>query len=112
MGAKRRGHGEDAVYFDHEGTPCQDARNHQRCPGRWRGVVSLGHGPGGKRVRRKVSGKTKTEVADALRALHEELGRGLHTSRTYTVRQAVDDWLETGFAGRAGGGRGGASRGG
>ena len=101
MGARRRGHGEDAVYFDHEGAPCQDARNHQRCQGRWRGVVSVGFGPDGKRVRRKVSGKTKSAVADALKALHEELGRGLHTSRTYTVRQAVDDWLESGLPGRS-----------
>jgi len=101
VGAKRRGRGEDAVYFDHEGEPCQDARYHKRCQGRWRGVVSLGFGPGGKRIRRKVSGKTKTEVADALRALHEELGRGLHTSRTYTVRQAVDDWLAVGLPGRS-----------
>jgi hypothetical protein len=35
MGAKRRGHGEDAVYFDHQGAPCQDVRSaaaeeHQR----------------------------------------------------------------------------------
>ena len=101
MGAKRRSHGDDAVYFDHEGAPCQDARLHKRCPGRWRGVVSLGFGADGKRIRRKVSGKTRTDVAEALRALHEELGRGLHTSRTYTVRQAVDDWLDSGLPGRS-----------
>ena len=43
---RRRGHGEDGIYFD-------PARN------RYMGAVSLGHGPGGKRIRRKVSGKTK-----------------------------------------------------
>ena len=101
MGAKRRGRGEDAVYFDHEGSQCQDARYHQRCRGRWRGVVSLGYGPDGKRIRRKVSGSTKTAVGDALKALHDELDRGLHTSRTYTVRQAVDDWLRSGLPGRS-----------
>jgi hypothetical protein len=101
VGAKRRGRGEDAVYFDHEGGECRDARSHQRCPGRWRGVVSLGYGPDGKRIRRKVSGRTKTAVADALKALHDELGRGLHTSRTYTVRRAVDDWLHAGLPGRS-----------
>ena len=101
MGARRRGHGDDAVYFDHEGAPCQDARFHKRCTGRWRGVVSLGYGADGKRVRRKVSGKTKTDVADALRVLHEELSRGLHTSRTYTVREAVNDWLDSGLPGRS-----------
>ena len=101
MGAKRRGRGEDAVYFDHEGSQCQDARYHQRCRGRWRGVVSLGYGPDGKRIRRKVSGSTKTAVGDALKALHDELDRGLHTSRTYTVRHAVDDWLRSGLPGRS-----------
>jgi integrase len=101
MGAKRRGRGEDAIYFDHEGAPCHDARSHQRCQGRWRGVVSLGYGPDGKRVRRKVSGPTKTAVSDALKRLHAELDRGLRTSATYTVRDAVQDWLRDGLPGRA-----------
>ena len=86
--AKRRGHGEDAIYFE-------TAKN------RYVGAVSLGFGPDGKRVRRKVSGRTKTAVSDALKALHDELDRGLHTSRTYTVRQAVEDWLRGGLPGRS-----------
>ena len=53
-------------------------------------------GPDGKRIRRKVSGRTKAEVRNKLKAVHNELDRGLHTSATYTVRQAVDDWLEGG----------------
>jgi hypothetical protein len=44
----RRGFGDDAVYFDHSGD-CRDARHHKGCPGRWRGVVSLGCGRDGKR---------------------------------------------------------------
>ena len=101
MGASRRGHGEDAIYFDHEGSDCLDARSHKRCKGRWRGAVDLGFGADGKRVRRKVSGKTKAVVADRLKALHEEMSRGLRTSRTYTVVQAVEDWLESGLPGRS-----------
>jgi integrase len=101
MGASRRGRGSDSVYFDHEGASCRDARYHQRCSGRWRGVVSLGFGPDGKRVRRKVSGKTKTEVAEALKALHGELDRGVRSSPTYTVRRAVEDWLAGGLSGRS-----------
>jgi integrase len=101
MGAKRRGRGSDAVYFDHEGAPCRDARSHRLCTGRWRGVVSLGYGPDGKRIRRKVSGKTKSEVAAALKALHAELDRGVRTSPTYTVRRAVEDWLGGGLSGRS-----------
>jgi integrase len=83
---RRRGHGEDAIYFD-------AAKN------RYVGAISLGFGPDGKRTRRKVTGRTKQEVRDKLKALHAELDRGLHTSATYTVRQAVDDWLEGGLPG-------------
>lgn len=53
------------------------------------------------RGRRKVTGRTKTEVQDKLKAVHAELDRGLHTSARYTVRQAVDDWLESGLPGRS-----------
>ena len=86
--ARRRGHGEDAIYFD-------AAKN------RYVGAISLGFGPDGKRIRRKVTGRTKQEVRDKLKAVHAELDRGLHTSATYTVRQAVDDWLEGGLPGRS-----------
>jgi integrase len=86
--ARRRGHGEDAVYFD-------------ATKNRYVGAVSLGFGPDGKRSRRKVTGRTKAEVRDKLKALHAELDRGLRTSATYTVRQAVDDWLEGGLPGRS-----------
>jgi integrase len=86
--ARRRGHGEDAIYFD-------AAKN------RYVGAVSLGFGPDGKRNRRKVTGRTKQEVRDKLKALHAELNHGLRTSSTYTVRQAVDDWLEGGLPGRS-----------
>jgi integrase len=86
--ARRRGHGEDAIYFD-------AAKN------RYVGAVSLGFGPDGKRIRRKVTGRTKQEVRDKLKALHAELDRGLRTSAAYTVRQAVDDWLEGGLPGRS-----------
>jgi hypothetical protein len=82
--ARRRGHGEDAIYFD-------------ATKNRYAGAVSLGFGPDGKRNRRKVIGRTKQEVRDKLKALHAEPDRGLRTSSTYTVRQAVDDWLEGGL---------------
>jgi hypothetical protein len=87
--ASRRGHGDDSIYYDHRGgTECLDARQHNACSGRWRGVVSLGEAPEGTRIRRKVSGQSRAEVKDKLRALHGELTRGLHTSHTYTVRSA------------------------
>src|SRR5215469_10623616 len=86
--ARRRGRGEDAIYFD-------AAKN------RYVGAVSLGFGPDGKRIRRKVTGRTKQDVRDKLKALHAELDRGLRTSATYTVRRAVEDWLEGGLPGRS-----------
>ena len=48
--AKRRGYGEDGIYFDHRGD-CRDSTHHETCSGRWRGVVSLGFDAGGKRIR-------------------------------------------------------------
>jgi hypothetical protein len=85
--ARRRGRGEDAIYFD-------AAKN------RYVGAVSLGFGPDGKRIRRKVTGRTKQDVRDKLKTLHAELDRGLRTSSAYTVRQAVADWLAGGMPGR------------
>jgi len=85
---RRRGHGEDAIYFD-------AARN------RYLGAVSLGYSSDGKRVRRKISGRTKQEVRDKLRALHAELDAGIRSSVGYTVRKAVDDWLRDGLDGRS-----------
>jgi integrase len=86
--AHRRGRGEDAIYYD-------AAKN------RYVGAISLGFGPDGKRVRRKVTGRTKQDVRDKLKAVHAELDRGLRTSSTYTIQQAVDDWLQGGLPGRS-----------
>jgi hypothetical protein len=74
---RRRGFGEDGIYLD-------AARN------RYMGAVSLGFGPDGKRIRRKVSGKTKQEVRAKLQALHQEMNAGVKSSNTYTVRQTVE----------------------
>jgi hypothetical protein len=63
-------------------------------------VVSLGFDADGKRVRRKVSGKTKAEVKDKLKALHSELDAGLRSAAGYTVEKAVADWLDEGLPGR------------
>jgi hypothetical protein len=66
--AKRRGRGEDAIYWDES-------------KGRWYGSVRLGFDSGGKRPQRKVSGKTKTktEVKDKLKELHSDLEAGVLT---------------------------------
>jgi len=83
---RRRGFREDGICFD-------AARN------RYMGAVSLGYGPDGKRIRRKVSGKTKQEVRAKLQALHKEMNAGVKSSSTCTVRQTVEDWLREGLDG-------------
>lgn len=100
--AIRRGHGDDSIYYEHRvGTECADTPDHKACSGRWRGAISLGEAPDGRRVRRKVSGRSRAEVKQKLGALHDELSNGLHTSHTYTVQRCVDDWLATGLDGRS-----------
>jgi integrase len=97
---KKRGYGEDSIYFDHA-SECRDGEHHRTCSGRWRGSISLGFGPDGRRLRRKVTGRTRTQVKDKLKGLHDELREGLRTSATYTVQNAVDDWLAHGLDGRS-----------
>ncbi len=98
-GAARRGYGEDGIYFDHR-ADCRDSAHHKTCAGRWRGVVSLGFDADGKRIRRKVSGKTRTEVKDRLKSLHSELDAGVRSAAGYTIGKAVADWLDEGLPGR------------
>ncbi len=71
------------------------------CSGRWRGVVSLGFDPDSRRIRKKVSGQTRTEVKDKLKALHSELDAGVRSTAGYTVEKAVADWLAEGLPGRS-----------
>jgi integrase len=98
--SSRRGWGEDGIFFEHTGL-CRDEARHRNCPGRWRGVISLGFGPDGKRVRRKVSGKTRAVVQERLKALHSDLESGVKASPNYTVRRAAHDWLAEGLEGRS-----------
>ena len=96
----RRGWGQDGIFFEHD-APCRDSDRHRHCDGRWRGVISLGFGADGKRIRRKVSGKTKAIVQDRLKALHADLETGVRASPNYTVRRAAEDWLKAGLNGRS-----------
>jgi integrase len=87
--ARRRGHGEDSVYFD--------AANN--C---WAGAVSLGYSPDGKRrVRRKVTGRTKTEVKDKLKIVHSELDARIQPVARYTMALCIEDWLSQGLTNRS-----------
>lgn len=64
-------------------------------------MVSLKFGPGGKRRRKKVSGRNKTEVRAKLAELHDELNDGVVSAAGYTVAQAIKDYLADGLPGRA-----------
>ena len=101
MGMGKGPQGRGSIIFDHEGAPCTDSRYHRHCRGRWRGVLSKGFGPDGRRRRYKVSGRTKQDVVDALKKKNEELEVGLNTSRSYTVEAAAHNWLEHGLPGRS-----------
>jgi integrase len=82
------GRGEDSIYFD-------------AAKSRYVGAVSLGFDNSGARLRRKVSGKTKQEVRDKLKALHADLDSGLRAPGDYTVQAALDDWFAEGLSGRS-----------
>jgi len=101
--ATRRRRGEDGISFEHRG-PCRDPQRHRHYPGLWRGELTLGYTPDGKRQRRKVSGQTKAAVIDKLRDLHTQLDKGITPKAGYvhyTVRQAAQDWLAHGLDGRS-----------
>jgi hypothetical protein len=59
------------VYFDHQGSECRD-KYHRRCPGRWRGEVTLDDGK-----RKKLSGDSRQDVLNKLDALRAELTKGI-----------------------------------
>jgi integrase len=98
--ATRRRRGEHSVSFEHIGGACGDPERHRSCTGRWVGQISLGYQANGSRKRKRVTGKTKTIVQDRLKELERDLESGVE-ERSYTVRQAIDDWLAHGRDGRS-----------
>ncbi len=48
-----------------------------------------------------MTGQTKTEVRTKLRSLRRDLDSGVRASATYTVGDALDDWLAHGLSGRS-----------
>ena len=86
--SKRRGRGEDSIYWDAT----------KSC---YVGAVSLGYSPSGSRIRKRVMARTKTEVREKLKELHQQAENGLRPRRHYTVNDALDDWLVSGLDGLA-----------
>ena len=79
---KRRERGDDGISWDKT----------NKC---YVGTISLGYDGSGKRRRRYVRGRTRTEVKDKLDELHEEIKAGIQTPAAYTVRMCVTDWLDS-----------------
>jgi hypothetical protein len=79
---RRRDYGDDGISWDKANKV-------------WVGTVSLGFGSDGKRDRRTVRAKTKTEVKERLGKLNEEIKAGIRTPATYTVALCVADWLDS-----------------
>jgi len=64
-----------SFYFDHEGSDCEDSY-HRRCNGRRRCELNLGKDGQGKRGRRKVSARSKSDLYQKLDELCEEVEQG------------------------------------
>jgi integrase len=68
---------------------------------RWIGEVTVGYRPNGKRIVRTASSKNKGVAAEELRKIVRDVEDGTPgEDRNYTVKQAVEDWLEYGLPGR------------
>ncbi|MFI6485560.1 tyrosine-type recombinase/integrase [Nonomuraea sp. NPDC050663] len=62
---------------------------------RWIATFTVGYTPDGKRIRKKATGKTKTEAKEKLREIIRDYEDGLTLAKgDATVEQAVNDWLE------------------
>lgn len=85
---KRRGRGDGGLYWS-------ESRQ------RWIAEVTVGYTPAGRRITRKASDKTKTGALAKLKRKMREYEDGLPAEDgSYTVAQAVEDWLKYGLSNR------------
>ena len=86
--ATRRSRGEGGVHYS-------DSRE------RWIATAHVGFSADGKRIVKKVSGRTKTEAKNKLKEILRDLddGHGVQGHK-FTVEDAIRDWLEHGLSGR------------
>lgn len=86
--ATRRSRGDGGVHYS-------DSRE------RWIATAHVGFSADGKRIVKKVSGRTKTEAKNKLKEILRDLddGHGVQGHK-FTVEDAIRDWLEHGLSGR------------
>jgi integrase len=65
------------------------------------GAISLGFDATGRRRRVKRKGRTKAEVKDKLREVVDDLEAGVSAAASYTVQEAVADFLDHGMKGKS-----------
>lgn len=67
---------------------------YRQADGSWRGEVSFGADPAtGRRIRRKVRGRTKEIVAAKVRALERERDAGVRRTKVRTVGSWLEEWI-------------------
>jgi integrase len=69
--------------------------------GGFTGAVSCGFDATGKRLRVKRKGRTKAQVKDKLREVVDDLEAGVTAGLGYTVKGAVEDFLDKGLKGKS-----------
>ena len=69
--------------------------------GGYTGAISCGFDQTGKRLRIKRKGRTKAQVKDKLREVVDDLEASVTPALSYTVQDAVDDFLGKGLRGKS-----------
>jgi integrase len=84
----RRSRGEGGIHYS-------EAR------GRWIATAHVGFSADGKRIVKRVSGRTKTEAKSKLQTIRRDLEDGVGVQgHSFTVEDALRDWLDHGLNGR------------
>ena len=61
--------------------------------GKWKAVISLGFGTGGRRIRKSRVCRSKADAVAALREMSGKVASGVSDCGTSSVSQAIDGWL-------------------
>jgi integrase len=80
----RRGYGDDSIYKDGD---------------RWRGAISLGYDADGRRIKKKVSGRTRAAVVGKLRKLRQQVDQGTTPDDSLTLEAFLARWLTVNLPG-------------